>query len=278
MYKKRHCSPRRKNKISCLPEELLLKIAKILNSKKKCKINTSCSKKALHLQICKDLNKLTECKDELCWGDFLKSHLNVDEYEIFTDSFKPPMPLEWNKNPNSWLSTDDINNVMEQYQNKYPKFKYMGAHPIDFALKKNNQCIGDDLCSLNINEMKKDYNSLGMVFNTDPHNEGGEHWFSVYVDMKGNNLPEPTIYYFDSALSKPSKEIINLVNKIKKQDPSFDFLFNDIKHQKGDTECGIYCLHFLTEMLKGKKFQTYIDKRLNDKQMEKYRKKFFIKK
>ena len=41
-------------------------------------------------------------------------------------------------------------------------------------------------------------------------------------------------------------------------------------------ECGIYCLHFLTEMLKGKNFHEYI-KSLDDKTIEKYRNIFFRK-
>ena len=54
------------------------------------------------------------------------------------------------------------------------------------------------------------------------------------------------------------------MNKLEKQSNfKFDIFFNDIKHQNGNTECGIYCLHFLTEMLKGKKFRKIYSKRFD---------------
>ena len=54
-----------------------------------------------------------------------------------------------------------------------------------------------------------------MVINTDPHDEEGEHWFSIYFDLIGKNRNKPSIYYFDSAKSIPSKEIISFIKKIK---------------------------------------------------------------
>ena len=45
-----------------------------------------------------------------------------------------------------------------------------------------------------------------MVFNTDPHDRSGQHWFSLYIDLKGKNIKnKPCIYYFDSLASKPKK-------------------------------------------------------------------------
>ena len=96
-------------------------------------------------------------------------------------------------------------------------------------------------------------------------------------------MPNPAIYYFDSAspvknFEQIPKEIIELMYRLEKQsDFKFDIYFNDIKHQKGNSECGIYCLHFLTEMLKGKNFHEYIKSNLDDKTIEKYRNIFFRK-
>ena len=42
---------------------------------------------------------------------------------------------EWIKDYNEWLSTLDINKVMAQYEEAYPKFQYLGANPIDFDQK-----------------------------------------------------------------------------------------------------------------------------------------------
>ena len=72
-----------------------------------------------------------------------------------------------------------------------------------------------------------------------------------------------------------------LVDKLQGQYQSIkgntmDFLYNDIQHQQKNTECGIYCLHFLETMLKGKNFKQYIKNKNNDEYMEKFRNYYFI--
>jgi hypothetical protein len=67
------------------------------------------------------------CDDEKCWSklDFVKS-LNDLEIEKFT--FRPKGTQgKW-----AWLSTVNIDEVMEQYKNKYRNFKFLGTVPIDF--------------------------------------------------------------------------------------------------------------------------------------------------
>ena len=49
-----------------------------------------------------------------------------------------------------------------------------------------------------------------------------------------------------------------------------------LQHQKGNTECGVYCLHFLETMLKGKNFEDYIKTKNNDEYIEKFRNYYFI--
>ena len=41
------------------------------------------------------------------------------------------------------------------------------------------------------------------------------------------------------------------------------------------TECGVYCIHFLNEMLMGKDFQEYINNRISDDEMFQYRNIYF---
>ena len=155
---------------------------------------------------------------------------------------------------------------------------------LHFDLKThNNQCKVNDLCNINIKELLDDnIKCIGMVFNVDPHTKGGQHWFSMYVDLVGMNMKnKPTIYYFDSiSTSITSDEIKNLIEKLQSQaiDNQFtlDLIYNDKNHQKENTECGVYCLHFLTNMLQGTKFKQYLRKPLRDKDMEKYREIFFI--
>ena len=289
MFKPDHCSPGNDNNISCIELPLLKKIAKILNQQPECSPININSKQQLYNQIKKEMNKISDCDSESCWilEDKIKNNLSKHEYEMLMDEFRPIEPLSWVKNETEWLNTNDINNVIEQYEIKYPDFKFMGANPIDFNVKFNNRCNGGgELCKIKINDLKKkSIHKIGMVFNIDPSNKPGQHWFSLYVDLKGINRKNiPTIYYFDSAkkINKGNleriipKEIQEFVTILQNQDKKLKFLFNDKKHQYKNTECGIYCLHFLTEMLQGKSFRKYVNQKLNDKNMEELRSKFFI--
>jgi len=289
MYNSEKCSPiGLKNENSCLSNELLMKITKIINKIDKSKqINVNCSNNELYNQICDRIQKLSKCDNELCWIKIkqIKNKLNNDDKRKFLKSFKPIMPKEWIKKKNktsNWLSTLDIDNVLENYDKAYSDFKYYGAIPIDFDKKKDNQCLVSDLCKINIqNLLDKDYKKIGIVFNTDPHNKDGEHWFSMYIDLIGINRNKPTIYYFDSANHDINDEILEFVKKIKKQfkklNTKIEFLYNDIQHQNGESECGIYCIHFITEMLKGCDFETYINKKNSDKEMNQFRNIFYNK-
>ena len=287
MFNKDDCAPGNRNGSgSCLPKRFLIKIANILNNKENCNINVKLSKTKLHDKISNELNNISQCSKEACWLNIsnIKKNLKPKVYKSIVDYFKPFMPESWQIEPYKWLNTNDINNVLQQYEVKYPKFKYYGAIPIDFSLKKNGNCIVSELCKIDIGTLKNEnIESFGIVFNTDPHNMDGKHWFSMFVDLKGKNRKnKPSIYHYDSVASEPYDEIIELVNKIKSQykdvyDKEIDFLFNDKKHQNGTTECGIYCLHFLIYMLRGNLFKNYINNKKTDEQIHKFRDKFYIK-
>jgi hypothetical protein len=49
-----------------------------------------------------------------------------------------------------------------------------------------------------------------------------------------------------------------------------------VEHQLEDTECGVYCLHFITTILRNKKsFNDFKEKLVHDDEMEKCRNYFF---
>ena len=296
MFRKKHCSPSSDAEGSCLSKELLVRIGTIINNIEKCgKIDCSQKPKKLHKCIGQEIHKISKCKDEACWQTItdIMGKLSSAEKDEFKFSFKPFMPEEWKSKPNKWLNTLDIDNVLDQYEDEYETFKYFGATPIDFDKEKvDGSCAVNDMCKINMEELLDEgYESCGAIFNTDDSDGPGEHWFSVYVDFKGvNRKKKPSIYYFDSVGSSAPDEIKELVDdlisqskilvskKDKRIPKELDVLFNDIQHQHGNTECGVYSIHFLTEMLKGKGFKRYINKRKSDKEMGKFRKKFFIEK
>ena len=45
-------------------------------------------------------------------------------------------------------------------------------------------------------------------------------------------------------------DIVDIYQQFKEYtNTDMDFLYNDIQHQKKDTECGIYCIHFITSII-----------------------------
>jgi hypothetical protein len=296
MFRKNHCSPASVKAGSCLSKDLLVRIGTIINNIEQCgRVDCSQKPKELQKNIGQEIQKISKCTDEACWQTIneIMGKLSPGEKDEFKFSFKPFMPEEWKSNPNKWLNTHDIDNVLDRYERGYEKFKYFGATPIDFDKEKaDGTCSVNDMCKINVkNLLDEGYESCGAIFNTDDSDGGGEHWFSVFVDFKGvNRKNKPSIYYFDSVGSEAPDEIEELVEdligqskilvgkKDKRIPKELDVLYNDIQHQHGNTECGVYSIHFLTEMLKGKSFQRYIKKKNPDKEIEKFRKKFFIEK
>lgn len=46
---------------------------------------------------------------------------------------RPVMPDKWHDDPDMWLDSNNISNVMNQFEEAYPQFEFMGPFPIDFA-------------------------------------------------------------------------------------------------------------------------------------------------
>ena len=285
VFKKNHCSLKNsKYEDSCLDNRLLIKIGNILNDYHNSDININTSRKLLHKQISKKLSDISECNSEKCWLTIqeLIRHLSFEELKVFRDSFKPKKPQEWDKNPNAWLTTSQLDLILDQLQNKYTNFKHYGALPMDFEKRNGDSCISGNLCDIDLKTHLDSNQNVGTIFNLDDHDEPGSHWTAIYIELIPKCREVPSIYYFDSIGNRPPKEIYDLSKKLKQQYKSIkneelDFLYNDIQHQRGNTECGIYCLHFLESMLKGINFDNYIENKNCDKYMEKFRNYYFIK-
>lgn len=281
MFNKDHCSPKKSKRVnSCLDFKLLVKIAKILNKYKNANINYK-NKKNLHKNIQNFIKKISNCNSEYCWITISEiiNNLNQKEIKNFKKSFRPVMPEKWKLNPIEWLNTSDINRVLEQYQELYPDFKYFGAIPIDFS----NCNISSELCNLSLKNdlLDKGKKRAGIVFNTDPSHKSGQHWISMFIDLKGENQNDPHIYFFDSVADKPPKQVEDFIKRMidesKDINNELKFAYNNIVHQRENTECGVYSIYFISEMLKGEKFHEFIKKIKRDSYMKKLRNFFFIK-
>lgn len=274
-YNKKHCTPFKKNKLSfsCLSHNSLIKIAKSMNKLgHKIKYNHISDKK-LHKIISKEIEDKYKCKNEACWLNIkeLMKQLKPSEVEYLQDYFRPHLPKELVKDYTEWLSNFDIEDALYKHSRNLHDFYFYGAVPIDF-----NKCSVSDLCRINIKKhLENQISKIGIVFNTDDSSGPGQHWMSMYIDLNGKNLDgSPGIYFFDSFGSNPSKEIKDLISKIKKQGKSINKEFivfhNDKSYQKNTYACGFYCMHFLENMLQGIPFKRYLTSGLNDKKMKRY--------
>ena len=208
-----NCSPKDKNEIngfSCYTDKSLYKLRDLWNARHPdVKINTNDTKE-IHKLLTEYLSSV--CNKESCWMKQKKDFGPISSE--MSDSFAPESPEEWKKNPNEWLSSLDIMKVMKQYEKAYKCFDFIGPSPIDFDTRKiYGECVWEELCNFNLaQQIKKGKTKIGIIFNTDPHDKPGQHWISMFINIKKKH-----IFFFDSTGDKPTKEIMTLVNRIKEQ-------------------------------------------------------------
>lgn len=279
--KKKYCSPIVEGSTpmpyTCYTAELLLELKNKWNQRHAdVKIETNDPK-----QIWNFLNENLKnvCDEEKCW---LKQGFidNETKSKIENLAFPPETPIEWHKDPNTWLSSVDITQVMNQYEHKYKCFKFIGPSPIDFDsnYKNTKNCVWEELCHFSLQKyLDKKVHKIGIIFNLDKHTESGSHWVSLFI-----NTRKGIIFYFDSTGVKIPPEIEALKDRIIKQgaeaDEKIDFEFhqNTKKHQKEDTECGMYSLFFIISMLKdARSIEFFKRSEIPDKKMENFRKVYF---
>lgn len=288
------CAPSKKyTNGSCFSTDSLKKIAHAYNRKNNTQIDVDTSKKELVEQLTKTF---TNCKTQTCWlsSDIVKS-LNDEEINQYT--FRPIGPQKQYE----WLSTLHIDDVINQYESVYKDFVFLGAVPNDFQ----------KLHGLGLTEKEFEFDDfiknkktkLGLVINTDNHNQSGSHWVGLYID-----LLKKQIYYFDSVGKPPSREvkkfitrttdfmfkdigvgkIMGMIKTIK--DPiisqkymsllqnklsTADIRYNNIQHQKKNTECGVYSINFILRNLKGESFDDITKNITTDDQVNKCRNVYF---
>ena len=250
-----NCSPKPKGEIndfSCYTNKTLYKLRDLWNARHPDVKITSNSPKEIHRFITEKMSGV--CNKESCW---LKQKAEFGNLQSdIADSFAPESPVEWKKNPNEWLSSVDIMNVMKQYESAYNCFDFIGPSPIDFDTRKlYGECVWDELCNFSLeHQIKNGKTKIGIIFNTDPHNKPGQHWISMFINIK-----KKKIFFFDSTGDKPMSQIMVLVDRIKEQGLNLNkkivFKFNSnegVEHQYGNTECGIYSIYFIVHMLENK--------------------------
>lgn len=211
-----------------------------------------------------------KCDSQKCWSEqkFVDQMKMAAREEFQKYTFRPDGP----EGKFEWLNTLNINDVMVQSEKIYPEFKFLGTVPIDF-----DKFERFGIKNLDFNELLNNgKHKLGTVFNLDRHDQPGSHWVGMYSDIKNGE-----VYFFDSYGTRPDRRIRILMRRIAnycaKQLGIKDVKvnYNKIRHQYGNSECGVYSINFIKRMLKGESFDEICNSKTPDKKVNKCRNVYF---
>jgi len=199
-----------------------------------------------------------------------KSTISKEEKDNFEKQYlRPRKPAEWIKKPNTWLDNYNIRDVMMQYEEKYPNFKFLGPVPIDFSLKNpnSNTCISNEMCKLDLNNLRNQGKTkIGIVYNLDPSYKGGSHWIANFIDLNKH-----LVYFFDSYGTEPHKNITHFMKYLTTMDPKMKLQYSGRRFQYKGSECGMYSIYFIVMMLKGMNFKKFVRLQVPDEIMLDFR-------
>ena len=285
---------------SCLKIDALKNLAKIFNATHNENINIKQSKENLVDQLEDKMKEKYNCNDQICWTK--QEFINKLDEDILEDIMDHTFLPEGPGKKHGWLSTSNINEVIEQYHDIHKDFVFLGAVPYDFDDLKQLE-----IKDLNFTKLEKDgKHKIGMVINLDEHYKAGSHWVALFADLK-----QKQVYFFDSVGKVPGHRIRKFVNRITKYlyrkkynkdldvndvlkemknidttnmnqkyvnnllKGGFDIRYNHIQHQFNNSECGVYSINFILRLVEGESFDNIINNITKDEVMNKNRKIYF---
>jgi len=225
---------------SCYSSKSLEKLRLMWNRRHPDQKITDTDPRAIWSELKNNMNRV--CHQEACWLRQSFASSGMDR-EMLHYTFAPQAPKEWKKNIHEWLSSIDIANSLKQYEHAVPSFMFIGPSPVDFdKVLEDGECVWEELCKFDImKHVKNGHQKIGIVFNTDPHDKPGEHWVSMFIDVRAR-----VIFFFDSTGDRPQNRIRALMKRVREQGEAngipFKEYINDIHHQKNDSECGVFAI------------------------------------
>ena len=266
------CAPgRTETGFTCftLPElkSLATAVNKIVQDKSKIRIpeqgDEENVKKYLHEQLTERFK--TYCgNNETCWLDSnaLQKSLKKTAPHLYETITKFSLKPKATKGKSDWLSTMEIEYVMQQYEKMYGNFKFLGCIPSDYYKLNPKDFPAYDL---------DHYRYSAIVFNHDEAHKRGSHWVAIFFENKPDGSLQ--VEYFDATGDKPVKNIAEFFKHPYFQNA--DYLENSYGHQRGNNECGVYSLYYIIKRLQGVSPFTLRSKRISDTQMNKFREEIF---
>jgi hypothetical protein len=252
-YRESKCSitRRKREPYTCYSSNALMRLRDAWNTRHPSRAITTTSPARIWAALKLELGNA--CNSEACWlrQSFARHKLPSD---VVAYTFAPTAPAVWKDKPSEWLTSDEIAAAMQHLEVAVPSFAFFGPSPIDFDKRMAfGQCVWSDICQIEVKKLHRSGTTkLGFVFNTDPHTKPGEHWVALYADLDAAGIT-----YMDSYGDPAPPEVLKLVARLKQQMGQLGVAaeFREIRrrHQLGESECGMYCLHFLTTLARGDK-------------------------
>ena len=224
------------------------------------------------LPLRKEIEKRLNCPPEAERTFLNKLPLpDQEKADLGRTHLRPAIPSGWINDPDMWLDSTNISAVLNQYEDAYPYFEFMGPFPIDFAAPDPYQkggdqkkCLMNEVCELRVTQaLANGTKSIGIVYNLDPHFKSGSHWVANYIDIVNHRC-----YYFDSFGNSPPEQVARFMKWLTTQDPQMKLFYGSRRLQFNNTECGIYCIYFIIRMLSGDKFLQITRKKPSDTEMQ----------
>jgi hypothetical protein len=276
VMKKKQCSPKKKGELldfTCFTPNALARLKIVWNVRHPDQMVNSNSPKEIWKQLKKYMQET--CSSESCWLKHQCIKHDLDK-SLWEKMFAPHSPEKWKDNPNEWLTTVEIQKIMGQWEKARQEFEFLGPSPIDYDEHVVfGECVWEELCKFSLDECKKKGKfKIGIIFNLDKHTQPGSHWVAVFMDLKKHK-----IYYFDSYGDNVPKRILKFCENVQRQGSNFkekyEIYVSKKRHQYGNSECGMFSMFFILQMLEGTMFNTFQKIRIKDSEMVTLRKEYF---
>lgn len=235
-------------------------------------------------EVIEEAKKITKCEAEACIikKDKIKnklSKINIDISKLFDKHYKPDGP----RNNTTLISNIEIGKLFEKWEKLYPGFGWVEFTMLDYEKAK------DDFSKITIDLLRKrNNNCFGTIINTDVYigGSGGIHWMALFIDMRNDIW---TVEFFNStgdtsgkikSLQKYIQTDIwqkNIISQmLKYKSPNKIYLAKILhKHQKKNSECGVYSLFYIWSRLNNVNFLDFALYDIPDDDMTKFRKFLF---
>ena len=266
------CSFKSGNKDICSTKELTEKMSKFIEVKKGKVVKKPD-------EVIENMKTLLDCNSESCiykkkeFVEFAKLN-NVDK--ILDELFKPEGPAT----NFGLLSNVNIDEVLDQFVERFAhkKFLHIPFQMIDFEKKRTL------LSTINLPEkLKHQYDTFGVVLNTDVTEGRGIHWFCLfgekYKSKSGHTVL--SLEYFNSSGRPPMTEVQRWINtkahelRLKLNLPVKLHYTNNIYFQNDEHSCGVYALAYIWLRLEGIPPTWFNADNFNDVMMHKLRQNLF---